>query len=273
MNKIKMLLLFLFCNLINGQSKNIEQKIKRNSISIEFYKPIENSLPEFYDFNYGFGYSLDGVNNYSKSKFSNAFGISYERICKNNIIFRPRIGLSIIENNENQVSEELVGNPAKYYSEYTYKQNHLNIFIGIAKRIDLTKKITLDLGLDLASIYYSKGKGNYNSTKSITDLITGSIEKQDINRISEMGEVYSFGIGPYIKPEVVLFENFTLSLEIQMYFLKTMSNSKSYKIEISDQFINEMNFEHIELEAIVYNDYNFCEWTKISPLLRLGYKF
>ena len=269
MNKIKLLLAILLCNFISAQNKNF----KRNSISIEFYKPIENSLPEFYNYNYGFGNSINGINNYSKNKLSNSFGISYERICDNNIIFRPRIGLSIIKTNENQLSEELVENPNKYSKEYTYKQNTLNVFIGIAKRINLTKKITLDLGLDLTSLYYSKGSGNYKSSQTQRDLNTGDIYRQDISVISEMGNVYSFGIGPYIKPEVTIFTDFTLSFEMQVYFLRTISNDQSSQLEISDQYMNDINFEHTELKTLVNNNFKIWEWTKISPLLRFGYKF
>lgn len=273
MKKIYILLFLLFCNLINSQNQNINQNIKKNSIAIEFYKPIENSLPEFYNYNYGFGNSINGINNYSKNKLSNSFGISYERLCDNNIIFRPRIGLSIIKDNESQLSEELTENPTKYSKEYIYKQNNLNIFIGIAKRIDLTKKITIDLGLDLASIYYSKGSGNYKSIQTQKDLNTGDIYKQEINVISEMGKVYSFGIGPYIKPEITLWTDFTLSFEMQVYFLKTISNDQSRQLEISDQYTNDINFEHSELETLVNNNFKFWEWTKISPLIRIGYKF
>jgi hypothetical protein len=273
MNKLNLLLTLLFCNFINAQNKNNEQNFKRNSISIEVYKPIENSLGEFYNYDYGFGNSIIGLNNYSKNKFSNSFGISYERICANNIIFRPRIGLSITKTNENQLSEELIENPTKYSKEYVYEQNNLNIFIGIAKRINLTKKITLDLGLDLASIHYSKGSGNYKQIQTQKDLNTGDIYKQEIKVISEMGKVYSFGIGPYIKPEVTIFTDFTLSFEMQVYFLKTISNDQSFQSEISDQYKNDINFEHIEQKTLVNNNLKFWEWTKITPLLRFGYKF
>jgi hypothetical protein len=274
MNKINLFLAIFSCNFISAQNKNIEQNFKRNVISIEFYGPIENSLPEFYNFNYGFGNSTNlGINNYSKNKLSNSFGISYERICDNNIIFRPRIGLSITNTNENQLNEDFEPNPTEYSKEYTYKQTNLNYFIGIAKRINLAKKITLDLGLDLASIYYSKGSGNYKSVQTQKYLNTGDVFKQEINVTSEMGKVYSFGIGPYLKPEIILFTNFTLSFEMQVYFLKTISDEQSSQLEISDKYLNGVNFEHIELNTIVNNDLKFWEWTKVSPLLRFGYKF
>lgn len=273
MSKLNLIVVILICNFISAQNKSNEQNFKRNSISIEFYKPIENSLSEFYNFNYGFGNSINGINNYSKNKLSNSFGISYERICINNIIFRPRIGLSRTKTNENQFSEELVDNPKKYTKEYIYKQNNLNIFVGIAKRIDLTKKIKLDLGLDLASIYYSKGSGNYKSIQTQKDINNGDTYKQEINIISEMGKVYSFGIGPYIKPEVSIFTDFTLSFEMQVYFLRTISSDQSFQLEISDQYTNDINFDHNELKTLINNNFKFWEWTKISPLLRLGYKF
>ena len=272
MKKINIIIVLFLLNISTFSQNKYSLENKKNSISIEFYKPIEKSFNEL-NFDYGFGASIPGINNYSKEGVSNSFGLSYERICNNNIIFRPRIGLSITKTNENQLSEELIENPTKYSKEYIYKQNNLNIFIGIAKRINLTKKITLDLGLDLASIYYSEGSGNYKFIQTQKDLNTGDIYKQEINIIGEMGKVYSFGIGPYIKPEVSIFTDFTLSFEMQVYFLRTISDDQSYLTETSNQYLNDEVFEQVELKRIVNNNIKLWEWTKFSPLLRLGYKF
>jgi hypothetical protein len=273
MHKSKIILLLLLSNLINGQSKKGEEKPKINSIGLEFYKPIDNELSEFYGFNYGLGNTITGTNDHSNNSISTAFGISYERICKNNVIFRSRVGISIIRNDVEQISKEAAENPAIYSINYNYKQNQINVFIGVGKRVDLTNKVVLDLGLDVASIYYSKGKGDFNSTRTQTDLSSGDIFVNVSNVRSEMGKVNSFGIGPFIKPEVTVYKNITVALELQMYFLKTTSGEGSYQIETFDQYVNNVNTQHTESETSVNNDLNIWKWTKVSPLIRLGYKF
>jgi hypothetical protein len=260
---------FLF-SLSTFSQNNYSLNSKKNAISIEFYKPFEKSFNEL-NYDYGFGASVIGINNYSKKGNSNSLGICYERVTSKNIVFRPRIGLSFIKINEEQYSEDT--NQTKYFSKYDFEQKNINIFIGIAKRIELTKKISLDLGLDLASIYYLRGKGNYSRTQTQVNPETSENYREEFIVNSETGNALSFGIGPYIKPEINIFDDFTLSLEMQVYFVRTISDDESYLIETVDRYLNDENFEYSEQKRIVNNNAKFWEWTKVSPLLRLGYRF
>ena len=60
---------------------------------------------------------------------------------------------------------------------------------------------------------------------------------------------------------------------MQVYFVRTISDDESYLIETVDRYLNDENFEYSEQKRIVNNNAKFWEWTKVSPLLRLGYRF
>jgi|LakMenE01Jun11ns_1017448.scaffolds.fasta_scaffold9678012_1 hypothetical protein len=272
MKKNNFIILLFLISLSTFSQNNFSTNNKKNSISIEFYKPIEKSFNEL-SFDYGFGASIIGINNYSKKGISNSLGICYERVTNKNIVFRPRIGLSIIKINEEQYSDSEDANQTINFSKYDFDQKNINIFIGIAKRIELTKKISLDFGLDLASIYYLRGKGNFSRTQTQVNLETSENYRDEFFVNSETGNSLSFGIGPYIKPEISIFDDFTLSLEMQVFFVRTISDDESYLIETVDRYLNDEIFEHSELKRIVNNNSKFWEWTKVSPLIRLGYRF
>jgi hypothetical protein len=60
---------------------------------------------------------------------------------------------------------------------------------------------------------------------------------------------------------------------MQVYFVRTISDDESYLIETVDRYLNDENFEYSEQKRIVNNNAKFWEWTKVSPLIRLGYRF
>ena len=79
-----------------------------------------------------------------------------------------------------------------------------------------------------------------------------------------------------IEIEVTIFKDFTISFEMQVYFLKTISNDQSSQLEISDRYMNDINFEHIELKTLVNNNFKFStlnlaiDWINSSyiPVIR-----
>jgi hypothetical protein len=123
----------IFCFLllislgVNSQELKKPETKKKNTISIEFYQPIQNSIREFYNDDWVLNTYPTEKNNYSRSSFSNAFGISYERI-KDNTVFRVRLGITIRDIKEHQDFETL--NTTDNYStdlnqSFKYNQNHI----------------------------------------------------------------------------------------------------------------------------------------------------
>jgi hypothetical protein len=273
----------IFCFLllislgVNSQELKKPETKKKNTISIEFYQPIQNSIREFYNDDWVLNTYPTEKNNYSRSSFSNAFGISYERI-KDNTVFRVRLGITIRDIKEHQDFETL--NTTDNYStdlnqSFKYNQNHINIFVGVAKRIHLANNFDFDFGIDLASINYLEGKGDYSYSvyqETISDNMP--LYEQKITVSDRIGKIYSFGIGPVFKPQYNITKNLVVSAELQVYFMKTFTNDKSTRLEISDELIQPNNItQHVELYGDIKYDVNQWNWTKVSPLIRIGYQF
>jgi len=277
MTKTIFFFLLLISIGINSQELKKPETKKKNTISIEFYQPIQNSIREFYNDDWVLNTYPTEKNNYSRSSFSNAFGISYERI-KDNTVFRVRLGITIRDIKEHQDFETL--NTTDNYStdlnqSFKYNQNHINIFVGVAKRIHLANNFDFDFGIDLASINYLEGKGDYSYSvyqETISDNMP--LYEQTITVSDRIGKIYSFGIGPVIKPQYNITKNLVVSAELQVYFMKTFTNDKSTRLEISDELIQPNNItQHVELHGDIKYDVNQWNWTKISPLMRIGYQF
>ncbi|MFN3753622.1 hypothetical protein [Flavobacterium sp.] len=273
--------LYFFIVLISytaSAQETIKPKAKKkNTISIEFYQPIQNSLREFYNDDWLLSPYLTEKNNYSRNAFSNAFGISYERI-KHDVVFRTRLGLTIRDIKEHldfeafNIDENI---KTTVNNNYTYTQNHINVFVGIAKRIHLANNFDFDFGIDLASVYYLEGKGDYNyNLYQESTLDNSPLYEQNITVNDRIGNISSFGLGPVFKPQYNFSENWVVSAEFQVYFMKTFSNNKSTRLEISDVSVPNQNInEHVEVYGDVKYDVKQWNWTKISPLLRIGYQF
>lgn len=249
---------------------------KKNTISFEFYQPIQNNIREFYNDDWLLSYSNGVKNNFSRKAFTNAFGICYERI-NNEVVFRTRFGLSIRDIKEHQSSEQIITeqNIKNFYNQdYRFTQNHLNLFFGIAKRASILNNFYVDFGIDIASVFYLKGRGNYEFyTYNKNTLDDSIVEQQLINVKDKIGNIYSFGIGPVFKPQYEILNNLIVSAEIQVFFMKTFTNETSRRVEISDREYLGVNIEHIEIIQDIKYDINQWNWTKVSPLIRIGYQF
>jgi hypothetical protein len=98
--------------------------------------------------------------------------------------------------------------------------------------------------------------------------------EQTITVSDRIGKIYSFGIGPVFKPQYNITKNLVVSAELQVYFMKTFTNDKSTRLEISDELIQPNNItQHVELYGDIKYDVNQWNWTKVSPLIRIGYQF
>ena len=276
---LKLILLFITLSVTSKAfcQKSLEKSTtKKNAISIEFYQPIDNLLKPFFDFESLFGNDYSVNNNDKRSSFSSAFGISYERI-KNDVVFRPRLGISITNNSEKKNYTSI--NIAEDYrtdvnQKDNYTQNHINLFVGVAKRIHVNNKFSIDCGFDLASIFYLKGKGDYDYSLQRTKISDNSwISNQTINVNDRIGPITSLGIGPLFKPQYTICKNVVVSMEFQVYFMKTFSSGISTREEMSDTNSFPDNHEHIELSGEINYHINQWNWTKVSPLVRIGYEF
>ncbi|NNT73171.1 hypothetical protein HKT18_13175 [Flavobacterium sp. IMCC34852] len=274
--QFSLLLILIACNISAQETTKPETK-KKNTISIEFYQPIQNSLREFYNDDWLLSTYPTERNNYSRNSFSNAFGISYERT-KNDVVFRARLGITIREIKEHQDFEYINTNEntkININQNYHYSQNHINVFVGIAKRIHLANNFDFDFGIDLASVYYLEGSGDYDYDSHITNLIDNSTFSHQIITVEDrIGKIYGFGLGPVFKPQYAITKNLVVAAELQVYFMKTFTNDKSTRVETSDYYVPSQDYsEHTKLYGDINYDVNQWNWTKVSPLIRIGYQF
>jgi hypothetical protein len=80
-------------------------------------------------------------------------------------------------------------------------------------------------------------------------------------------------LGPILKPQYYFSDRLVVSAEFQVYFMKTFTNDKTTRIETSYSTFEDGSFENIELSQEINYNVNQWNWTKISPLIRVGYKF
>lgn len=274
---ITIILLFILSgSTVVCQNASEKPTAKKNAISVEFYQPIQNSMREFYNDDWIVSTYPTEKNNYSRNSFSNAFGISYERLKKNNV-FRVRLGVTIrdIKEHEDFVNfNERDDFSTNVSQDFTYKQNHINFFVGVAKRIHIATNFDLDLGIDLASVYYLRAKSLYDYNiyqQTISD--DRFLHQQIITAEDRIGNMYGLGLGPVFKPQYAITKNLIVAAELQVYFMTTFTNDTSTHKEISDNRDPLYGLEHLEFTGDVHYDVNQWNWTKISPLIRIGYQF
>jgi hypothetical protein len=272
-----LLVSLLSASTVICQNTSEKRKTKKNTFSIELYQPVDNLVKPFYDFESLFGIDTNVDSNNSANSFSSAIGISYERI-QNDVVFRPRLGISFI-NSKNHSNHVSINSAEDYKSILNqndhYSQNHINLFIGIAKRIHLNDRFSIDCGFDLASIYYLKGRGDYDYNIQQVKISDNSpIANQTINVNDRIGPIVSMGIGPIIKPQYTIYKNIVVSMELQVYFMRTVSNGTASRQQISYSNVFAENYsEYIDVYGEINYHINQWNWTKISPLLRIGYQF
>jgi hypothetical protein len=281
------LLIFIIFTAVNVFAQKRENsEIKKNTLYFEFYQPIQTpSMREFYNDEW----LLTPSNKYSRHYFSNSIGLCFEREFKNNIILRPRLGITIRKVKETNATDLDTNNSGSigfpptsrlYEEKYTYNQNHINIFLGVAKRFTLINRLKLDIGVDLTTIIYLSGKTDYYSVRTTylknTENIVGEEEYWWTNKV---GKAYCIGIGPYIKPTYYFSKNIAVSLEVQMFFTNTFSKDKStfddrYKYWVDESINNGLAYSS-ETKSKSETKYDFSQWSwsRLSPLIRIGYNF
>jgi|SRR6218665_2949149 len=274
--RIVLVLSVLVMNIAFSQDKIERPKTKKNAISLEFYQPVQNTIGEFYNDQWILSTYPTEKNNYSRKSFSNAFGISYERV-QNDLVYRVRLGITIRDAKEHQDFESIntVQNfKAQITQDYSYKQNHINAFIGIAKRINVAKNFNLDLGVDLASVYYSKGKGTYYYDNYQENTVDNSLlYRQTAISNDKIGNMYAFGLGPVLKPQYTISQNWFVAAEFQVYFMTTFTNDTTRRHSVNYTTNSNNASVRTEVDGEVKYDVNQWNWTKISPLIRIGYEF
>ena len=275
--KIIFLSVILLVDQLSAQ-KNNDNENKKNAIYLEFYQPIQTpSLREFYNDEW----ILTPSNKYTRHYFSNSVGIAYERVFKNNIIFRPRFGMTFRKLSEKNFTEKYnTGNQDITITEqYNYNQKHINLFLGFGKRLSIVKHLNLDLGIDLSSVLYLHGNTEYYSIIDYYLPYTWDhVGEQEDWWTNKVGKAYCFGVGPYIKPEYVFSNNISISLELQMYFMYSVSKDKS--IITSRQRVHwdetsPIGYSLMDNSSTGKTEYDFGQWSwsRLSPLIRMGYKF
>ncbi len=124
----------------------------------------------------------------------------------------------------------------------------------------MNDRFSIDCGLDLASIYFLKGRGDYDYNIQQVKISDNSpIANQIINVNDRIGPIVSLGIGPIIKPQYTIYKNIVVSMELQVYFMRTLSNGTASREEISDtNVIADNSNDHVQLYGEINYHINQC---------------
>lgn len=276
MKKITLLIIIVF---LSDTLYCQVSEYKKNSIYLEFYQPIQTpSLREFYNDEW----MLIPSNKYLRHYFSNSVGLCYEKVLKNNIVIRPRFGMTFRNLKEENSTDKFFNSSEDviYNEKYDYNQKHINLFLGLAKRLQIVNHFNLDLGLDISSVFYLNGNteyyGGYTYYWTGTSEVKGADEYWWTNKV---GKASCYGIGPYIKPEYYFSNNLSISVEIQMFFMYSVSKDESTTTSQHrtwwDPNANGGIPYLLEESSEGKTEYDFGQWSwsRLSPLIRIGYKF
>ena len=208
---------------------------------------------------------------------ANGVGLSYERLIKNDVILRTRVGMSfteIVESNSfSEVDNAETVTEARYY-KYRYFDKSLNLFVGVGKKVNLTKKISLSFGADFASIFNMGGEGQLRERSDQVFLATGDNYYYQVTNNTVVGNSNVFAFGPFIRPEMLLFDNVFVAAEFQVFYSRILSADRTHNFQTTEIKYFGSEVVIVELtERIIDYDVKQWNWSKISPLLRIGYRF
>jgi hypothetical protein len=269
----------------------------RNTIGLEFYRPLEtaddanNSLNDLFNF-YSANYPNKQVVDAERKKTSFSFGLSYEREFKNQIILRARGGYSIINQTETESASfdtvlfnlgipflPTVTSSNKWENGFTHNQNKINLFIGFGKRLYMSRKFSFDAGIETGLIRALEGITEYRTfeSTSLSSIPTSSTE--NITTITD-APVNTFGMGPFFKPTYYPIPRLAISLEAQMFFLGTFSE-RSTTVEDKSEIFSAGNIfgggsgttNNTSTSYTLKQTGAQWNWSLISPLLRIGFRF
>lgn len=275
-------LLFLtglaFSQVVTGQTdQSVQQPKKFNSVSVEFYQPINDLSRDYIYVHNQLVFADWSKINYKSRSAANAVGLSYERLIKNDVVIRTRVGMSFTEIKESNntgpmvVTETLDGDES---FEYRYFDKSLNVFVGAAKKVNLTKKISLSFGADFASIFNMGGEGQLIQSTNLVDVATGDNYYLLVTNKTVVGNSNVIALAPFIKPEMLLFDNIFVALEFQVFYSRIISSDQTHNFQTTERkYIGSQDVEIEQTERTINYDVKQWNWSNISPLIRIGYKF
>ena len=278
-------ILCVFCSgLLDAQTH--DTLIKYNTLFLEYYQPIFSPLSDkFYiedlepdPSNYGY----NSMDHYNSNDYNGSIGLGYERMLQDSIMIRSRIGMSLLKHSSSGSTDKYPDGIQEqtHDYDYVYKQVHLNLFLGVAKRFMPRKNFQFDLGIDIPFILYLGSAAEYNYHYKYYWFGTNDVfGTNDLTWIVENGKSFGVGIGPYLKPEFIFKNGLCISFELQTYFMFSSSKTYTRNTTRDRSWLNEIanggyEYNH-DLSSVSLTELDLKKWgfSNISPLLRIGYKF
>jgi hypothetical protein len=256
----------------------------QTQIFIEGYQPITtNGLDEIYNDDWGLAPSSYTSGNYSRNYFSNAFGIGVNHLFKNELVGQFRAGITV------RKAEESRTDPERYYNgthdlifedQYNYRQNHLNLFGGIAKRFSTVHRVYIVIGAELTYLHYFQGSSEYNSRSQYLDVNESQVwGGEEYRWKKDHANANLLGIGPLIRLEIEFSRNFSFGFQPQVFYSYVWSQGssviESYNSLSKDAEHNAGVDYFWEGTYTNTTKFNFRQsaWTNISPLIFIAWKF
>jgi hypothetical protein len=260
----------LFTNALFSQERH-------NTLRLEFYQQVR--LPSMSVFNND-DWSIPAIvegpyhTDYTRSYFCGAFGFAYEKVLKNGLIVRPRIGMTFRKMEETWYADSHTQHDdgtddyISYYS-FNYQQQHLNSFLGLAKRFPLFSRFSVDLGVDLTWVHYFKAMSIAYGRTEWAPLGTNTGESTEYY---ETAPVNLFGLGPQLAVNYTIGDHFMLSAGAGSFFTyMEVNGDNTFRTVVHHD--DGLNQSDIDISKKRHYKVDQFGWTVISPMISVGYRF
>ncbi|RZJ70418.1 hypothetical protein [Flavobacterium sp.] len=267
---------FLMIALIISISMHSQDEKFKNSMSLEYYRPIDSNLDGFNYVHNGIINGDNNVSNFTTRKSEIGVGLGYERVFQQDIILRVRAGQgisSLSKTNKASSAEESQMYPIQT-STYHLDQKQMNLFVGVGKRTKVFSSLTVDLGIEIASANYIKSSSKLIDKSVLEDSQGQIVYLHEVVNVTNFGDSFLFGVGPFTKIELRVFRRIYASAEFQIYYSKVFSHENSYNVQKTiDKYIDSPEITEETISRTISNDIQQWNWSKLSPLIRISYKF
>ena len=250
---------------------------QKNEISIESHQNFRFGTPlSFGSFDSELVPLIDGSDQ-SGTKFS--MGLNFTRKFNNDWFVRIRPGLSfdtrkddIFQSHSNEFGYE------KYEAKIDMELNHttLNLFVGAGKRIRLSDRFSLMVGVDIGLTTDLSNKYGYVLSAMYDYKKSDFFTTLDVEYQREFAKYTRIGIIPIIAPTFQISKSFSISAELQYFGALSLTNGEEHYVY--NEVYKEFN-PHLLTAYVLESDVHFnskasmFSISKLSPLLRFTYEF
>lgn len=269
----------IMCSIMTyGQSNS-----KKHYVGLNFLQPVMvSSMKQFHNDDW----ILTQGTNYHRDYLSVGLGLEYNYILPDNyfISFRPSVSIRRVdEANKEDFYCNICGELDSIHTteKFNYKQEHFNAFLGFGY-IAIFKKLEIKTSIDLAYIYYSKGRNIYETSQLQIMNNPPDIINVDNNSKSDMliSNGISFGLGATISVQYNILKNLKIGFSISDYLLWTRFKNNTVTTYTEKTFYERTFYgepqdinTNTSVEYVTKENFKQTSFSRVVPQLTIGWTF